>query len=40
VLRGGSFLFDRNLVRCASRLRLGPNDRSHYVGFRVVSPGR
>ena len=36
VLRGGAFDNGRNLVRCASRLRLNPSGRVSYVGFRVV----
>ena len=36
VLRGGAFLFDQDLVRCAYRSRLDPYDRDDDVGFRVV----
>ena len=36
VLRGGSWYFDRNLVRCAYRARHYPNNRNDHYGFRVV----
>lgn len=36
VLRGGAFYNNDGSVRCAARLRFGPNDRSYYLGFRVV----
>jgi formylglycine-generating enzyme required for sulfatase activity/energy-coupling factor transporter ATP-binding protein EcfA2 len=36
VLRGGAFSDDERLVRCAFRLRLSPNYRGNYFGFRVV----
>jgi formylglycine-generating enzyme required for sulfatase activity len=36
VLRGGAFWNDLRLVRCASRYRLHPNDRSWNWGFRVT----
>jgi len=44
VLRGGSFYYDRRLVRCACRIdRSPPVNRFDYYGFRVVlreaSPG-
>ncbi|MFN8444377.1 MAG: SUMF1/EgtB/PvdO family nonheme iron enzyme [Caldilineaceae bacterium] len=40
VLRGGSFVFDRVLVRCAARFRGYPGHRNRSFGFRVVvSPG-
>jgi formylglycine-generating enzyme required for sulfatase activity len=40
VLRGGSFYFPANLVRCAYRSRPLPQDRDRYGGFRViVAPG-
>ncbi len=39
VLRGGSFLYSDDLVRCAFRLRLGPGGLLNFVGFRVVAPG-
>jgi len=37
VLRGGAFSSGARLVRCAYRLRLNPNYRSRYFGFRVVA---
>ncbi len=39
VLRGGSFSPDRNLVRCAVRLRASPVYGSGNLGFRLLSPG-
>jgi formylglycine-generating enzyme required for sulfatase activity len=39
VVRGGSFGFDRQLVRCAVRYRLFPLNRDFDVGLRVVFPG-
>jgi formylglycine-generating enzyme required for sulfatase activity len=39
ALRGGSWLYYRNLARCASRLRFVPDYFPDDVGFRVVSPG-
>lgn len=36
VVRGGAFFSSRRGVRCASRFRLGPVDRYHFIGFRVV----
>lgn len=36
VMRGGSFWNNRSAVRCASRNRNYPVDRSHIGGFRVV----
>ena len=39
VLRGGSFLDNRNLGRCAYRYRFNPVGRSGYNGFRLLSPG-
>ncbi len=39
VLRGGSFGYDRAIVRCAFRFSSPPVDRSYGLGFRVVSPG-
>jgi formylglycine-generating enzyme required for sulfatase activity len=36
VVRGGSWLFHRDFVRCASRLGLVPGGGSNFVGFRVV----
>jgi formylglycine-generating enzyme required for sulfatase activity/predicted Ser/Thr protein kinase len=36
VLRGGSFLILARFARCAYRLRLNPNLRNYYIGFRVV----
>jgi formylglycine-generating enzyme required for sulfatase activity len=41
VLRGGSFDLDRDVIRCAVRLRGGPDLRDSDLGFRVVvvSPG-
>jgi formylglycine-generating enzyme required for sulfatase activity len=36
VLRGGAFINNRGDVRCAYRLRYGPNYRNGYFGFRVV----
>ena len=39
VVRGGSFINNDDLVRCAYRNRNGPGDRNNNVGFRVVSHG-
>lgn len=39
VVRGGSFIYDDDGVRCAYRFRVGPGARLDSVGFRVVSPG-
>ncbi len=39
VLRGGSFIDIRRLVRCALRNLDCPDNRDDYIGFRVVSPG-
>jgi len=39
VLRGGSFYYDREDVRCAYRHYLVPNCRSDYFGIRVVVNG-
>ena len=39
ALRGGSFRSVAQRVRCACRLRLNPDSRYDYGGFRVVSPG-
>ncbi len=36
VLRGGAFLLNRRIVRCAYRLRYYPVSRNIGVGFRVV----
>jgi formylglycine-generating enzyme required for sulfatase activity len=36
VLRGGTFLYEVNLVRCADRGRSDPNYESGRFGFRVV----
>jgi formylglycine-generating enzyme required for sulfatase activity len=40
VVRGGSWLNNRQCARCAYRLNGGPGHRSIYLGFRVlcVSP--
>jgi formylglycine-generating enzyme required for sulfatase activity len=38
VLRGGSWNVNRNLARCAYRLRGYPDYSDAYSGFRVVSP--
>ena len=37
VLRGGAFLDDEGLARCAYRLRVGPLSRADNVGFRVAA---
>ena len=37
VVRGGSWIYDRGLARCASRLRIRPDLRVSSLGFRVVS---
>jgi formylglycine-generating enzyme required for sulfatase activity len=39
VLRGGSFIYDRQYVRCAFRDYWGPVNRLSPNGFRVLSPG-
>jgi len=39
ALRGGSFGDDAQGVRCAYRVRLDPDSRHDFIGFRVVSPG-
>jgi len=39
VVRGGSWLGNRNLVRCAAHSRYDPDLRIYVFGFRVVSPG-
>ncbi|MEW6668488.1 MAG: SUMF1/EgtB/PvdO family nonheme iron enzyme [Thermodesulfobacteriota bacterium] len=36
VLRGGAFLGDQWFVRCAYRVRLDPDNRFDFIGFRVV----
>ena len=36
VLRGGAFTAPQEGVRCAYRVRDGPDSRSHGIGFRVV----
>jgi formylglycine-generating enzyme required for sulfatase activity len=36
VLRGGSWLFDRNYARCSFRLRRDPYYRGSFYGFRIV----
>ncbi len=36
VLRGGSFVYNDFVVRCAYRYRLDPHSRNRYSGFRVV----
>ena len=36
VLRGGSFSYSLQGVRAANRIRLDPDDRYYFVGFRVV----
>ena len=38
VLRGGSWSANRNFAKSSSRLYGDPADRSHSVGFRLVSP--
>jgi len=42
VLRGGSFLFDRDFVRAAYRYRLPPDTGWYFEGFRCVgvAPGQ
>lgn len=37
VLRGGAFGNSQRYTRCAYRLRLSPNGRSRYYGFRVTA---
>ncbi len=39
VLRGGSFAYYDDFVRCAYRNRNYPNNRSRDYGFRVLAPG-
>jgi len=39
VLRGGSWLYNRRVARCADRFRFVPDFFLNDVGFRVVSPG-
>ena len=39
VVRGGSFVFSQDGVRCACRFRSDPDLRLYDVGFRVVAPG-
>ncbi len=39
VLRGGSFPYYRNNVRCAYRYRYNPDYRVRDLGFRLLSPG-
>ncbi|MBK7200425.1 SUMF1/EgtB/PvdO family nonheme iron enzyme [Candidatus Amarolinea dominans] len=39
VVRGGSFIYNDDLVRCAYRVRDPPGARDLNVGFRVVAPG-
>ncbi|NMQ21332.1 hypothetical protein E4P82_20285 [Candidatus Competibacter phosphatis] len=36
VLRGGAFLGDAGLARCAARFHFNPDGRSGVIGFRVV----
>jgi formylglycine-generating enzyme required for sulfatase activity len=36
MLRGGSWDDDRDNARCASRVRINPNLRFNYVGFRCA----
>ncbi|MFQ5631384.1 MAG: formylglycine-generating enzyme family protein, partial [bacterium] len=36
VLRGGSWTYNPNVMRCADRDRIGPNGRDFYFGFRCV----
>jgi formylglycine-generating enzyme required for sulfatase activity len=36
VVRGGSFIYDRQEVRCAARYRSNPAHRDRHIGFRVV----
>ncbi len=38
VLRGGSWVYDREYARVASRNRLNPNFSGNYSGYRLVSP--
>ena len=37
VLRGGSWDFSRDVVRCVFRSGVGPGSRDSYVGFRVAA---
>jgi formylglycine-generating enzyme required for sulfatase activity len=37
VVRGGAFLNDRRIVRCAYRYWYAPNNRLRYLGFRLVA---
>ncbi len=39
VMRGGSWFFDRNGIRCADRDHGNPDFRYGYVGFRLCSSG-
>lgn len=39
VVRGGSFVNDHRVVRCAYRDGNGPEARNFNLGFRVVAPG-
>ncbi|MCB0125035.1 MAG: SUMF1/EgtB/PvdO family nonheme iron enzyme, partial [Caldilineaceae bacterium] len=39
VVRGGSFVYLRDSVRCAFRDDLHPDDHALNVGFRILSPG-
>jgi formylglycine-generating enzyme required for sulfatase activity len=38
VLRGGSWYYSRDYARCAARYRYDPDNSSHSIGFRCVSP--
>jgi formylglycine-generating enzyme required for sulfatase activity len=38
VLRGGSWLFERDLARVSARLRHLPYDSTSYLGVRLASP--
>lgn len=40
VLRGGAFVLEAEDLRSAYRYRLLPQDRTPYIGFRTVLPGR
>jgi formylglycine-generating enzyme required for sulfatase activity len=39
VLRGGSFNFSEESVRCAYRFRADPRGRDYSIGFRLVCGG-